>query len=280
MKIVAVMVGIGAISGIYFSRLGASKDGQALKGFLHWSDLKLKKSMEVAEDAKKYTFEFPNFEDLSGARPGSFVIARIRSNGKTVVRPYTPISDINTKGEISFVIKTYPNGQFSQKLWNLEVGDTVSFMGPIQAYKYKPNETKRITLIGGGAGITPLYQLLQSISNDPTDKTEVELFYGSKKDDGILLKSEIDTIVSQNPEKFKVHYFVSHPSGNWKGLKGRISKEYLQENLKREDTKVFVCGPPGFYKSICGIKPNPFFQGRLSGILLDLGLKQQDVFKF
>lgn len=280
MKVLAAVVGIGAISGIYYSKLVATKNGQALKGFMRWSDLKLKKSVEIAEDAKKYTFEFPNFDDVSGVKPGSFVVARITSNGKTVVRPFTPISDSNTKGEINFAIKTYPHGQFTQKLWNLKEGDKVSFMGPIQAYKYKPNESKKIALIGGGAGITPLYQLLQSISKDPEDKTEVELYYGSKKDDGILLKNEIDTIVSQNPTKFKVHYFVSNPSDQWKGLKGRISKEYLKENLDPDNTKVFVCGPPEFYKSICGPKPNPFFQGRLSGILLDLGLKQQNVFKF
>jgi NAD(P)H-flavin reductase len=48
-----------------------------------------------------------------------------------------------------------------------------------------PNDTKlirrheKIGLIAGGTGITPCYQLIKHILNNPNDKTKITLVYGS-----------------------------------------------------------------------------------------------------
>lgn len=49
---------------------------------------------------------------------------------------------------------------------------------------------------------------------------------------------------------------------------------------QEENVKVFVCGPPGLYKAVCGEKVGPRDQGELKGYLKGLGYEKDQVFKF
>ncbi|KAK6461602.1 hypothetical protein DFJ63DRAFT_314232 [Scheffersomyces coipomensis] len=259
--------------------------GQALPGVMGWVDLKLKESHQISSDVKRYVFQFENEDDVSGLHTASFIVAKLKTPKGEVWRPYTPISTPDQKGTIELMIKSYEDGKFSKHVWDLKPNDTVSFKGPIQAFKWQPNQFKQISLIGGGSGITPLYQLLSTIIKNPEDNTKVDLYYGCKTVDDILLKDELDKIAITHPHQFKVHYFATDAPEDWnQGHKGHINKQYLQDHLpppSTNDTKIFVCGPPNMFKAICGDKPPPpFIQGRFSGILSELGYKRNQVFKF
>lgn len=276
--ITGAIIGLGA-AGIYYTKF-YSPSHAGLPGILGCTNLKLKESNQITKDAKKYVFELNDPEVSSGITVGSFVVARVKTPEGTVLRPYTPISDVDQKGEIEFAIKTYEKGKLSKFLSTLQPGDEVSFKGPISSFLWKPNEFKQVYLIGGGAGITPLYQLLKAIVKNPNDSTKVDLIYSSSSDD-IMLRDEIDDLVKSS-DKAQVHYFVSEAKKDWKGLRGRIDKQFLQENLPSpsDDVMIFVCGPPGFYETICGGKPNPILQGRIGGILSELGYTKKNVHKF
>ena len=64
-------------------------------------------------------------------------------DGKLVTKPFTPISPVNHKGSVVFVIKIYrdhpdfPNGgKFTKALEKLEAGDSINCEGPIGYFKY------------------------------------------------------------------------------------------------------------------------------------------------
>lgn len=206
-----------------------------------------------------------------------------KDNGKNVIRPYTPTSDPEETGEFELVVKSYPDGAMSQHIHSLKPGDTLAFKGPILKYKITPNKHKEIGLIGGGTGITPLYQVLHEIAKRPEDKTKVTLIYASQSPSDILLKKELDALVAKKPDQFKIHYFVDKADSSWKGETGFISKEFLEKNLfpaKADNVEVFVCGPPGLMNAISGNKKSPSDQGELTGALKDLGFTKEQVFKF
>ena len=49
------------------------------------------------------------------------------------------------------------------------------------------------------------------------------------------------------------------------------------------ESMVYVCGPPGMYKAVCGAKgtkEDPKAQGELDGLLKGLGYTSANVFKF
>lgn len=59
---------------------------------------------------------------------------------KPVIRPYTPISDVDQKGTVDFIIKKYPDGPMSEHMHNLEPGQRLDIKGPIPKFQWSPNK--------------------------------------------------------------------------------------------------------------------------------------------
>ncbi|SMN20813.1 similar to Saccharomyces cerevisiae YKL150W MCR1 Mitochondrial NADH-cytochrome b5 reductase, involved in ergosterol biosynthesis [Maudiozyma saulgeensis] len=288
-KFVPIALGAAAIAATAFylnrnnSNVIKNDSKKVFVGDNQWIDLPIEKIIDESHDTRKFIFKLPNDDSISGLTLASAVLAKfVTPKGSNVIRPYTPISDLNDKGFIEFVIKHYDNGKMTSHLFSLKPKDTVSFKGPIKKWQWIPNSFDSITLLGAGTGITPLYQLAHHITQNPNDKTKIKLLYGNKTPNDILLKKELDNLQSKYPEKFEVVYFVDKAEGNFKGETGFITKDYLQSHISKptEKTHVFVCGPPPFMKVNSGEKVGPTDQGELVGSLKDLGFTKEQVFKF
>ncbi len=128
-----------------------------------------------------------------------------------------------------------------------------------------------------------MYQLARAIFKNPSDKTKVTLIFGNLTEADILLKHEFEDLENTYPQRFRAFYTVDTPSENWHGGTGHISKDLLKTVLpepKQENVKIFVCGPPGLYKAVSGTKKSPADQGELTGMLKELGYRQDQVYKF
>lgn len=171
----------------------------------------------------------------------------------------------------------------SSHLHDMEPGQRLDFKGPLPKYPWSANKHDHIALICGGTGITPMYQLTRAIFNNPNDKTKVTLVFANVTEEDILLKREWEDLENSYPQRFRAFYVLDKPPKQWKGDKGFINKELLKTVLpepKSENVKLFVCGPPGMYKAISGVKPSPSDQGELEGILKELGYSKDQVYKF
>lgn len=275
---------LGAAAALYLTRNTIPLRAEA-SGILDpekFVSLPVQSSKYVSHDTKEIVFNLPEDHTLGGSTAFMVLFKHI-VDGKAVIRPYTPVSTPDTEGHATFVIKAYPNGKMSQHLHSLNVGDSAEVKGPITKYPLSPNQHKQIALLGGGSGITPLYQVLQDIANDPKDKTKVSLYFANKTPDDIILKKDIDRLVAKKPDQLSVTYFVDDPEGDWNGEVGYISGDFLKKNMFKpsdENVKVFVCGPPPMYKALSGGKKSPSDQGELDGALKDLGFTKEQVFKF
>lgn len=239
---------------------------------------------DLSSNTRRFTFALPSEDAKSGLTVASLLLAKyVTPKGSNVIRPYTPVSDTEQTGTIEFVIKHYPTGKFGNHLFGLKENDTVSFKGPIVKWKWTPNQFENVTLIGGGSGITPLFQLLHQITKNPQDKTKVNLIYGSKTDQDVLLKKEIDDIAAKYPGRVNVTYFLDEASSTIKNAEvGFITADWLKKHIPGANAshQVFVCGPPPLYKAISGEKVSASDQGELTGALQDLGFTKENVFKF
>lgn len=175
------------------------------------------------------------------------------------------------------IVKKYPNGKQSTHLHSLQPGDYLRFVTPIPGYKWVPNKHPDITLIAGGAGITPMYQLIQGILNNPDDKTRMTLVFGVNTDADVLLKSEFEDFERQFPDRFKAIYTVSNPVPGSPYAKGYVTKELLSKVVaatpETKDTKVFVCGPPAMENALVGSR-------KQQGILGELGYTKDQIHRF
>ena len=262
-------------------------DGDVALSSQEFRELKLKEVRPYNHDSALYVFELPD-NKKSGVFTASCIVIRGAGeepkddSDKPVIRPYTPVSSPETKGEMDLLIKHYPNGKMTQHLKALKPGDSIRVKGPNPKYKYQANEFQEIGLIAGGSGVTPMWQLIDAIISNPSDKTKITLLFGNKQEEDILLREKFDQI-SKDP-RFKIVNFLDSPPKGWKEEEGYISADSVKKYLPSPDlgdkTKIFVCGPPGQIKAISGPKKSFTDQGPIVGALADAGFKAEQVFKF
>ncbi|KAL9129966.1 MAG: hypothetical protein Q9217_001724 [Psora testacea] len=252
------------------------------QGFI---SLKLESVENLNHNTKLFRFSLPNSDDVSGLQIASALLTKYKGPEmeKPVIRPYTPVSDEDQKGFIDLIVKRYEGGPMSTHLHNMVPGQRLDFKGPIPKYPWAPNKHKHIALIAGGTGITPMYQLARAIFSNPEDKTKVTLVFGNVTEEDILLKQEWEHLENTYPNRFRAFYLLDKPPNGWQQGTGHVNKELLKTVLpepKEEGFKAFVCGPPGFYKAVSGAKKSPQEQGELTGLLRELGYKEEQVYKF
>ncbi|KAL7941837.1 hypothetical protein V8C42DRAFT_355260 [Trichoderma barbatum] len=195
-----------------------------------------------------FVFQLPNPEGVIGIPIGQHVAIKASIDGADISRSYTPVSNNIDLGRLELVIKCYPDGLLTGKyLADLKVGDKVLFRGPKGAMRYKKGLCKKIGMIAGGTGITPMYQLIRAICEDDTDTTEVSLIYANRTEEDILLRRELDAFSKNYPKNLKIWYMLDQPPQKWAYGKGFVTQAVMTSRLPAPspDTKVMLCGPPG-----------------------------------
>ncbi|CAD5225492.1 unnamed protein product [Bursaphelenchus okinawaensis] len=237
--------------------------------------LKLAAKAVVSHNVRRFRFALPTDQHVAGLEACQHVRLSAEINGRTVGRPYTPVSDDDLTGYVDLVIKVYgktekfpKGGEFSQHLDSLNIGDTMNFRGPTYKHLYhgdghfstghNPNENaqdnvrhtnyKRISLIAGGTGITPILQVINKSLKNSEDKVEMALLFANQTENDILLREEMDKLHEKYQNRFKVTHILSQPEADtpWNGLKGYVTADSIKETLfPIDDDNAFVlCGPP------------------------------------
>ncbi|KAF9737790.1 hypothetical protein PMIN06_007285 [Paraphaeosphaeria minitans] len=273
---------IGA--GLLFSRLGRDVDADAnapKKVFSRgpaFVSLPLESVEQLNHDTKRLRFSLPNSTDVSGLSLTSAVLTLSWPQGQwtPVARPYTPVSRLDEPGVLDLMVKHYPDGKQSTHLHSLKPGDKLIFAAAIGGHQWVPNSVHHVTLIAGGAGITPIFQLAQGILSNPDDKTAVTIVYGVNTNEDCHLTKEFEKYEKEFRDRFKVVYTVSRPDAKTTLRKGRVTKELLEEVAplpSNGETKVFVCGPPEMEANLVGSRKE-------QGILEQLGYRKDQIHTF
>ena len=202
----------------------------------------------VAPNVYRLTFSLPTPSTVLGLPIGQHVAIKASVANESVSRSYTPVSNNSDRGTLELLIKVYPDGKLTNGyLAKLNVGDEVLFRGPKGAMRYHPDLCKKIGMVAGGTGITPMFQLIRAICEDSRDTTEVSLIYANRTEEDILLRNELDRFARQYPKNFKVYYLLDKPPAKWEFGSGYVTAGLMQERLPGpgSDAKVMLCGPPG-----------------------------------
>ncbi|CAI7641203.1 unnamed protein product [Penicillium palitans] len=245
--------------------------------------LRLESSQQVNDNTKRLRFQLPDPASNAGLSLASFILTfhKPKDAWFPVIRPYTPINNFDDPGYIELLVKKYPNGRASGYLHSLQPGDELNIRGPMRGYKWKTNEFEHVNLIAGGAGITPMYQLIQGMLNNPDDRSKIKLIFGVNTDNDLVMKEELDTFEKKFPGRLKVVYRVSDPVEGSPFTKGRVTKELLEKELlgpkDSKATKIFLCGPPAMEEAIFGTKG---WISSKKGVLEELGYAADRVHRF
>eukprot|EP00252_Welwitschia_mirabilis_P015972 TRINITY_DN3540_c0_g1_i1.p1 TRINITY_DN3540_c0_g1~~TRINITY_DN3540_c0_g1_i1.p1 ORF type:complete len:283 (+),score=57.13 TRINITY_DN3540_c0_g1_i1:95-943(+) len=218
-----------------------------------WKEFKLVKRTQLSHNVARFRFALPTPTSILGLPIGQHISCKGHdAEGQEVIKPYTPITLDSDLGFFELVIKMYPQGRMSHHFRNLKEGEYLAVKGPKGRFKYKPGEVRAFGMLAGGSGITPMYQVARAILENPNDKTNVLLIYGNVTVEDILLKEELDSLVKNNPGRFKVYHVLNEPPEGWTGGSGFITKEMVQTHCPSpaDDIKVLRCGPPPMNKAM------------------------------
>jgi cytochrome-b5 reductase len=252
-----------------------------------YQEFPLKEKFNISHDTIRFVFSLPHENSVLGLPTGQHIAIRHEVDGKQIARSYTPTSSNKDTGRLELTIKIYEGGKLTPYLSKLNIGDKVEIRGPKGEMKYHKNLVKELGMIAGGTGITPMFQIIRRICEDPRDDTKTTLLYANKTEGDILLKEELDKFADKY-DQFKVHYVLSNPPEGWQGGKGRVNKELIEEYLPKPagmDSKVLVCGPDPMMESMVNVlqergfkAPGMFCCARLSSLIAVLTtLRRQDL---
>jgi cytochrome-b5 reductase len=228
-----------------------------------------------------FRFDLEDPEQVLGMPVASAILVRAPGeDGKPVVRPYTPIAG-DDKGHMDLLVKRYEAGKMSKHIHDLKVGDFLDVKGPLPKIQYAPNKWKKIGMIAGGTGLTPMLQVAHEIVKNPADKTEVSFVFANIAEEDILLRKQLDEMAKKH-SNFKVHYVLEKPPQGWTGAVGYVNEDIVKKHMPAPSTDsiVFVCGPPPMVAAISGPKAPDYTQGEVDGILKKLNYTKEQVFKF
>eukprot|EP00035_Acanthoeca_spectabilis_P007873 m.145146 g.145146 ORF g.145146 m.145146 type:complete len:315 (-) comp14114_c0_seq1:4347-5291(-) len=266
-----ILFGIAAVVGFM------SRKKSFLKGTGEYAACPLIEKEDISHDVRRFRFRLPTDDHVLGLPIGKHVFARAKVNGETVIRSYTPVTDDDTKGYFDLVLKIYSpapprfpdGGIMSQHLDSLNLGDTVDFCGPTGHVSYAGKGTfvcehkkgrevsleyrrpaKRIGMIAGGTGITPMLQVMRHILNkEEGNDIEMWVLLANKTVDDILLQKELEAV----DPKLHLWYTLDTPPKGWGYSEGFISEEMLRDHMPPPSptTQILMCGPPPMIKFAC-----------------------------
>lgn len=252
-----------------------------------FASVSLLKKWKVSGTSSVLRFGLPNEAEPLNLSTCACILAKADlpdRDGKIegVVRPYTPISTNAQVGSFDLLIKDYgEDGRMSTHLCSLEEGADVAFKHIEPNVKIQaPFPYKKVCMLVGGTGITPMVQAIHAVLGDSSSTTDVVMLYGSRASDDILGQDLLDSW-SSSSDRLSVTHVLSHEpeKSDWDGARGHIDKELVEKNFPApadKDFVIFVCGPPPMYKALCG----PRDEKDISGLLKEMGYSADQVFKF
>lgn len=176
--------------------------------------------------------------------PGQFLNLAFWIGGARMNRSYTISSSPTQREYVDLTVRREPRGAVSRHIVDLlKVGDTIEAGGPVGKFTFTGKEADSIVLISGGVGITPMV----SISRYLTEQSwpgDIFFIYVCRTPADYILADAIAALERENP-KLHVTVTMTRPKGtDWKGPRGRLTKEFLTQTVPDlTSRRIHLCGP-------------------------------------
>ncbi len=227
--------------------------------------LTVSKIQQETEDTVSVSFAVPTvLADDFQYTQGQYLTLKFDIKGKEERRAYS-MSSSPLEKDLTVTVKRVKKGLVSNHIADtLKVGSTVEVMPPQGRFFTKLDADNRKTyyMVAAGSGITPIFSILKT-TLEAEPQSFVNLLYGSRAEEGIIFKNELDALQSRYANQVSVTHILSQPkrekssgmfsflskgSLNWQGLVGRINEDVMDKwlaefPLTTKTSECFVCGP-------------------------------------
>ncbi|WP_426363760.1 ferredoxin reductase family protein [Streptomyces sp. E-08] len=132
-------------------------------------------------------------------------------------------------------------GDHTRRIRRLRPGTRVLAAGPFGAFTAHLRTRRKVLLLAGGVGITPLRALFETLPGAPGDVT---LLYRASDETGLVLRAELETIARER--QAALHFLLGPSDGAFDPLAPRALR-HLVPDLATHD--VYLCGPPAMSRA-------------------------------
>jgi ferredoxin-NADP reductase len=182
--------------------------------------------------------------------PGQFLNVAFGIGGARMNRSYSISSSPNERDYVELTVKREERGAVSRHIVDLlKVGDEIEAGGPVGKFTFTGTEADSVVLIGAGVGITPMMSIARYLT-EQSWPGDIFYVYGCRSPTDLIFGKAIAALELRNP-KLHVIITMSKPTPDWKGPRGRITKEFLVGAVPDlASRRVQLCGPPTMMDAI------------------------------
>jgi propane monooxygenase reductase component len=174
--------------------------------------------------------------------PGQYLDIAIP--GTETVRSFSMANTTSRGGLLEFVIKIYPDGQFSRFLAEeLAEGDRLDHTGPFGVFTLREGDAD-LVFVGGGAGMAPILSLLRAMAERGIQR-KATFFYGARGSRDLCFEAELRELERKLAD-FRYIPALSEPDVQdaWDGETGLITDVVKRHASDLTGAHAYVCGPP------------------------------------
>ncbi len=215
--------------------------------------LVIKEIIEHPEsEAKTYVLSSPDGSPLPYFRAGQYLSLKLNFKSSFVSRAYSIASSPKEalNGRYYITVRSNPSGYAAEKILSQwKTGDEVISSSPLGQFYYEPlRDNKTVIALAGGSGITPFLSMAYAI-RDGIEDFNLTLLYGSRNENVILFKDELDKIASACPKVKVVHVLSDEEKDGYEH--GFITSELIRKYAPTDGNySIFLCGPEAMYRFV------------------------------
>ncbi|OWY97660.1 Nitrate reductase, partial [Phytophthora megakarya] len=149
----------------------------------------------------------------------------------------------------------------------LHLGQQIQIKGPLGHFTYYGEgsfslestnfHAGKFGFIAGGTGITPVYQVMRAILENPKDQTKVALIYCVRLERDLLLRKELEALQKLRPGQCRIFYTLSDLEAldkndlGWAYGKSRLNFAMVKNIIGSDADHIGMCGPEGMIEYAC-----------------------------
>lgn len=198
------------------------------------------------EDVKTFYWRFNDPEANVAFRrfmPGQFAMVSVFGVGEIAASlPPSPTED-----ETFFTIRKV--GSVTEALHALKPGAVIGVRGPYgNGFPMEQYYGRNLIFVAGGIGLIPLRSCIRYALHNRERYGKIQVFHGSRTPKLLMYVDDLHRW--QEEGGVEVWLTVDNPDAEWKDHVGVVGSLFKRPGVEmpRENTTVFVCGPPIMFR--------------------------------
>lgn len=158
-----------------------------------------------------------------------------------------------TQNRLQIAVRKTRNGLMSNYInTQLKRGDQLVVQGPYGDFTWSPQapgRKKKLVLIAGGSGITPMISMIKTVLAGK-ENVDINLIYANRNHASVMFYDELQRLQAEAAGSLNIHFIFSEAKENTFGISGRFNDKVLlkilpvlKTNKDKTEIDYCICGP-------------------------------------